>query len=193
MILIVYAHEPEIKELRHLASSHENSEISWLSWRPGRTIPKFHNAKLRLILNLGFAGSLDNKLRPGQIVLVKKIVAKDFAKHRIPMNCADYQRARSFASSRNLKEIDLFTSREPVTDPRHREEILRLSGAQAVDMEAGFLLEEAEQNGIPFISFKIISDHADHSAWEDIKRDRHVLSQNLGKTVFEFLREGSWI
>lgn len=192
MILIVYAHKLEIKELNRLISIHDGSGISWLKWRPGQRLPELQSTKVSLLLNMGFAGSLTGDLEPGEVVLVNSLTSQKYEGRNL-IECDHLQIARPFAIKNNIREITLHTSTEPILDAKTRLTAFKTLDAQAVDMEAGYLLEEAESNGIPFISFKIISDHADSNAWEDIKRNGRSLSKWLGQTVFEFLKDGSWI
>lgn len=190
MILITYAYPPEIKELKLLISANDSWSISWLNWRPGRPLTALQSADIKLLLNVGFAGSLCGEMKPGEIVLVKEIVVNDASsKPYSPLDCDYLQTARSFASSHDLREIILFTSSAPVTDSRHKEQIIQSSKAHAVDMEAGYLLKASQDNGIPFISFKIISDHADRDAWNNIKENLHTYSKQLSAKVYEFLSE----
>lgn len=193
MILITYAYPSEIKELKRLVCANGSSTISWLNWRSGRPLPELKSANIKLLINVGFAGSLCKDMKKGEIVLVKEIIINEASEPYSSLDCDYIQAARSFANSNNVKEIRLFTSSQPVIDTRQKEHILRSSKAHAVDMEAGYLLKQARDKGIPFISFKIISDHADADAWNDIKENLHVYSKDLADKVYEFLRQGSWI
>lgn len=192
MILIAYAYKPEVKELKRLVSAQDGPAIAWLNWKTDKPIPEFLKADTYLILNLGFAGSLTDDLKPGQIVLANSLIRDNCEEHYLLEN-DHFHKASSFAVRNNISEVTLFTSSEPILSTKKRQAALRKFKAHAVDMEAGHLLQVANQNGIPFLSFKIISDKADSNAWPNIKNNIDIYSRRLGETVFEFLKQGSWI
>lgn len=171
MVIIVYAHEPEVKALKKLVfASDFRHKVVWLrrNLSDGNI---FEDAESDLIVNPGFAGRLNSALNIGEVVLVR-----NFA-------CAVAER---FADDRQLKSASLVTSDKPVLDAQGRAALD--DTADIVDMEAHVLNRMAADAGIPFASFKLVSDNADAEAWDSIKRNMGRWSERLGAVVFEFLQ-----
>lgn len=93
------------------------------------------------ILLVGLAGALDPALRAGQVI-VDENCALDRARF-------GYHFGRIYMSDRVL------------VTPEEKAELLRSSGAVAVEMEAGNVRRAAESMGVPFIHIRAISDTAD--------------------------------
>jgi len=139
----------------------------------------FGEPKPDLILNVGFAGRLSKKLSLGEVVLVNEfygIGGKDAGrKLRQKSNVVKYDMhpdVAGFALRRGLRSISLLTSEAPITGAEKRAAVVKESGADAVDMEALHLLILSRKADIPFVSFKLISDDSDSTAWSMVKRDQ---------------------
>lgn len=198
MIYMVYAHKGEIESFAGPLNS-ERSPFKPVRAR-GADAGKALAAALsgeksgppELILNVGFAGSLDPDLAPGQAVSVAQLkletsaawldtliagaavapapgLSWDFAKHR---------------------RVRCLTTREAVADPDIREALRNSTGAEIVDMEAAHLFAVAVSAGIPFAAVKVVSDHADGSARKDAVGQAVKWSNILGQAVLD--REGAF-
>ncbi len=187
MICIVFAHPPEVKELKDLIEqSRSDLEIVWLRWRRETDRPLIASQmKFDLILNVGFAGRLNETLALGEVVLVNAI--KRASTNDRPDQLRKIDNVSRFADSHKIRSASLATVSEPVTTPKAKQ-LLRSGGADIVDMEAAHLLRIANESGLPFASFKVISDNADAGSWDTIKKHKHEWATNLAAVVYEFIQ-----
>ncbi|HZR55953.1 MAG TPA: phosphorylase [Terriglobales bacterium] len=96
------------------------------------------------VISVGFAGALDSKLKVGVPVPVRKVI-----------DAADGSRYEFEDGS-----FTLVTSSD-VAGTVQKEKIGKAYGAHAVDMEAAAVAKGAQKHGIPFLTFKAISDEMD--------------------------------
>ncbi len=186
LISVVFAHRREIQTLKGLVRSSDLSSIvSWRRWArrqdlllaPGQTLPD-------LIINAGFAGRINIGLSLGQVVLVSDITI-DEASSKLPLSGS--RKIRKFTGDRGVDSVLLVTSKAPITSVSARQALRSQTGADIVDMEGGHLCNLADESGIPFISFKVISDDADHRSWDTIKRNNDRWAGRLAAVVFDFI------
>ncbi len=135
--------------------------------RTALTIPLY---KFEAIINLGLAGSLKEELSIGEIVRVRTIYLIQDLKPQF----------KTFQS--HHEGLDCLTSFERILDPK---KAATLKGVgHLIDREAWGVAMAAKSAGIPFKSFKIISDRAGTSdACEAIKE----VSQDLSYKLADFL------
>ncbi len=104
------------------------------------------------IVSVGYVGALDPALEVGQIFLgrrVKRIREK-----------VDYQgESPAFPDAARVAQGTLLTI-DRVAQTSQEKGMLRQSGADAVDMEAYAVAEEAAKRDIPFYCVRVVSDHA---------------------------------
>ena len=139
-----------------------------------------------LIINTGVAGGLGKDIKVGDIVIAEKLVQHDFdatvlgyAKGYI-CNGINPKEPTYFYSDKNLTEkIKSIISKETfdlnfhfgtvasgdmfVSNVEKKEEIKKLFGAYAVEMEGAAIAQTAVLNNIPFIVLRAVSDNADSS------------------------------
>lgn len=142
--------------------------------------------RVEAIINTGIAGSLNNAVNIGDIVLSTDVVHHDmnavgfgYAKGQIPqMDVFSFQ---ADAELRNVAakachevnpEIQVFEGRiasgdQFVCDQKVKDEITNEFGAFAVEMEGAAIGQAAWLNRIPFLVIRAISDKADGSAHVD--------------------------
>lgn len=185
MIVITYAYETEVAAFKQLV---KNSLFDGkLTFHNFRKSPLILENSRDLILNMGFAGALDQNLALGQVVLIKQVIDAQ-TNQKVIIDSTAHQLAAEFATNESLPKVRLLTSKEPVTDSVLRDELRQKTGADIVDMEGFSLFEIARQGGIPIVSFKVISDNADNDAWQMVKQNTDKWSEALGQTVFEFIK-----
>ena len=116
------------------------------------------------IVSVGYVGGLDPALEVGQIFLgrrVKRIREK-----------VDYQvELPAFPNTEGVAQGTLLTI-DRVAQTSQEKGMLRQSGADAVDMEAYGVADEAKQRGIPFYCVRVVSDHANTDFPVDFNRAR---------------------
>jgi adenosylhomocysteine nucleosidase len=106
-----------------------------------------HKARPRLVISSGFAGAVGSDLHVGDLIL-----AENFSDREL------LQRADGILSERKPRVAKLFTSTSIIDSVDERNEIARVSGAAAVDMETEAILGVCNTHGIPFLSLRTISD-----------------------------------
>ena len=109
------------------------------------------------IVAAGFAGALNPGLNIGQVILddrdgVSEEICPGFA------SMPDIVCGRVFSASRVL------------VDPRQKRRLQEETGADAVDLESQAIRVVAEQNGIPMLALRVISDAASFTLPLDFNR-----------------------
>jgi nucleoside phosphorylase len=97
------------------------------------------------LISAGFAGALNDQLRPGDLLL-----AKNFS--------TIHPREKLPSSSLPLHIADLLTVPALIHSPEERNKLALTSGAAAVDMETEFIALACAAQGIPLLSLRVISD-----------------------------------
>lgn len=133
------------------------------------------------IINTGLAGSLDDNLTLGEIIIADKMIQHDFdvsafgyAKGYMSTG-VDKDKPTVYVSNDSLVEIyknKLQNSKEVnvgliasgdvfVADKNKKEAIKSEFGADAVDMESAAVAQTANKNNVPLVVIKTISDNKD--------------------------------
>lgn len=157
-----------------------------------------------VIINTGIAGSLNNDVNIGDIVISTDLVHHDmdatgfgYPKGQIPqIDMFSFQadealRRLAVQVCREVNpEIQVFEGRiasgdQFVSDQAVKDRIVREFGAYATEMEGAAIGQAAVLNGIPFLVIRAISDKADGSAHMDyaaFEREaiRHSVRLTLG-------------
>jgi len=106
-----------------------------------------HKARPRFVVTAGFAGAVTNELRVGDLILAQNFSDGDLL-----------AKAQQILSEYNPRRVKLFTSTSIVDSIEQRNEIVRASGAAAVDMETGAIANVCNTHGVPLLSLRVISD-----------------------------------
>lgn len=188
LIYIVYAHEPEVKALKSMVKeSGLDDRVTWRRWRSNSDRLFISGSPdPDLILNIGFAGRLNPELTLGEVVAVGEFLGERAVAGR-GKPCGPTAR---FVTDR-IDKVSLVTTKKPVLDEGDREALRNQTGADIVDMEAGFLYGPASAAGVPFAAIKLISDGADGDARAGINRRIDEWSNRLAEQVNGCL--GDWL
>jgi adenosylhomocysteine nucleosidase len=111
-----------------------------------------HKTRPKLVISSGFAGAVSEELGVGDLVL-----ARNFSDPGLLANAERILRARE------PRLVKLFTSTSIIDSIAERNEIARLAGAEAVDMETGAIVAVCNAHGVPLLSLRAISDTARQS------------------------------
>jgi nucleoside phosphorylase len=149
--------------------SGENGSAALLAAGMGRRGDKtfsdaIHDLQPEAVINVGIAGALDKKHAAGSTWAVQE--------WRDPLHphttTAHSDTALLEKVLRTLKEASIPCKRaiavtvdEPLYDVTIRDRIRSGSGAHLVEMEGSVWAKIAAENGVPFASVRVISDHAD--------------------------------
>ena len=112
------------------------------------------------LISFGVAGSIDPKLRTGDLVLPESI----YNERLLPVSLAWRHQVQKHLPS-HLRVIGgkLATSKKVLTSSIEKREFARITGACAVDLESGAVAEVAENLDIPFLAVRAISDPIEFS------------------------------
>ncbi len=104
----------------------------------------------RLLVSVGFSGSLQPRQRVGDLVMATEVV--DLQGQRWPAVCPAVLVSSGIAAGR------LLTVPELVSDPRDKQKLGRQQDALAVDMESAVAARLCYQHDVPFACLRVISD-----------------------------------
>lgn len=137
-----------------------------------------HKARPRLVISSGFAGAVVDDLQVGELLL-----AENFSDREL------LTRAERILRDRRPRVAKLFTSASIIDSVAERNEIARASGAAAVDMETGAIVDIGRAHGVPLLSLRAISDSpkepfpAPMSILFDIEKQKTDLRKLFGYIV----------
>jgi len=139
-----------------------------------------HKTRPGLVIGSGFAGAVSEELVVGDLVL-----AQNFSDPGLLASAERILRARE------PRLVKLFTSPSIIDSIDERNEIARVAGAEAVDMETGAIADVCKVHGVPLLSLRVISDTARQpfpappSVLFDIEHER----TNVGRLLAYLLRD----
>lgn len=158
------------------------------------------------IVNTGVAGSLDNVLDIGDLVISKDAMYHDFDCHPINDNYAvgqvpglsvlafpadnlliklAYEAAESVQPGHN--HIGRVASGDQfISSSQQKAYIVEHTGAMCTEMEGAAISHTAWRNGIPFVVIRAISDKADASAEMDYPTFEAIAAQRCAAITFAF-------
>jgi nucleoside phosphorylase len=113
--------------------------------------------------SLGFAGSLTEQLKPGELVCASTLVLDDGLTGRSFPAAPAQAEVRTALSVAGIACRDgaVLTVETPLRTPEAKREAQRRTGAIAVDMEAAGVAEAARELGIPWLALKAVVDGVD--------------------------------
>jgi len=140
-----------------------------------------------LVLNLGTAGALDlKKIGIGDIFVPEKLgqpqaAAIQWERIGFPLN--------KLRLSSDWKTGALITSPQPVVTRYQKKKLVRISQAQAVDMEAFALYQLCQEHDLPFLTLKVISDIAESLTIVKFRGSFKRVIANLNPAVLKVLKQ----
>ena len=113
-----------------------------------------------IIINAGTAGSLVQDVALSELVISCETLFGHEPSQVLTSSASLVQAvsAACCSASVNHRTGRIATVNDPVFSREDREQLHRLTGAQAVDMESHAIGEEAGKLGVPFVSLRVISD-----------------------------------
>lgn len=108
-----------------------------------------HKTRPKLVISSGFAGAVGGELRVGDLIL-----AQNFSDAQLLTS------AQQILRKCDPQLVRLFTATSIIDSIAERNEIARVAGAAAVDMETGAIVAVCNAHGVPFLSVRVISDTA---------------------------------
>lgn len=148
------------------------------------------------LINFGSCGSLEKRLKPGDIILASKIIEHDFieifpdTKPRPVISPPDdvVDRFSDFVDPKGITiEGTMVSGDEDIVSSRRRGELASLYNAIAVDQEsAGFSLT-CKMNGKGFAVLKVVTDMANEGTKDEFESNLDKSSGKLCRLVIEIL------
>ena len=154
-----------------------------------------------VVINTGIAGSLNNDINIGDIVVSTDLVHHDmdavafgYKKGQVPFQSDEALRRLAVEACREVNpDIQVFEGRiasgdQFVADQEVKDFIVSEFGAYAVEMEGAAIAQAAVLNHIPFLVIRAISDKADGSAHVDYPAFEKLAIQHSVKLTRRILR-----
>jgi adenosylhomocysteine nucleosidase len=121
-----------------------------------------------LVVAVGVAGALSDKLRVGEVVLADKLTMRrgdgaTASEHvlDVPRDWFDTYASALTSAGLGFTKGAILTSRHPLTTGAEKRAAGEHSGAVAVDMESAAIALEAATRGLPFVCMRTILDTVD--------------------------------
>lgn len=115
------------------------------------------------LLSFGVAGALSEALKPGDIVLARRVVMADGRRIETHRGWVPELSRAALEAGLVLKHAEVAEAGEVIADPAAKRALARRTGAQAVDIETGAVAHVADALGVPFGALRAISDGVDHT------------------------------
>lgn len=142
---------------------------------------KLSEKKYERIINVGLCGCIDKTYPISKIFSIEKVIEGDLepllGRSEIPL----------FPLSGNSFEETLLVTQDRAVLTEDQRNHLKGFGAFLADMECFALAKTAKALKIPFHAFKIISDHADSSTLENVRKNALSGSTILCRAVRDLI------
>ena len=138
-----------------------------------------------VVFNFGLAGSLDNRLNPGQLIIPEAL--RDIDGQSLKPDQAIVSNWREIIGEIDNAKYNLISLYRPVNKSAVRNHLNLTQNVHSVDMEAFEQLKISAEAGIPFACMKIISDGAGFFSILQYWKDMMKMSNVLGETVEKIL------
>lgn len=142
----------------------------------------------RYVVSAGFSGGLHSDLAVGDIVLGQRIVDRQGARVEIPFN-ADPASMRQ----KHLHVGGLLNVERLVRLPKDKQALGAEHEALAVDLESLAVAQVCQQEHVPFLAVRIISDDVNEELPEFLDRyaSQHSLAGKTGAIIGSLLKQPS--
>lgn len=169
-------------------------------------ISRYHPS---VVLIIGAAGALHERLGPGTVVVAERVIEHDFDSRPLARNPQAYRHRSWTPGSDLVKEMvaaagravgrewirtgTVLTGDQCIVAPQQRGALRRAFDGDCVEMEGAAVAGVCAHNDTPFAIVRVISDAADPSARNDFIGQLKMVSLRAGQIVEEFLRSGSGV
>ena len=136
------------------------------------------DAGARLVISWGLAGSLDAGLRPGTLVVPRRVLSQGAGP--LPVDAAWHARVAALADAFALHDGDLLTAPAALESPAAKRAAAAATHAVAVDMESAAIAAAAARARVPFIALRVVVDGLEDSLpphaerWIDERGERRM-------------------
>ena len=219
MIGIIVAEEKELIEVKNIMDSIKEKEIYEKIFYIGNidnikvvlvksNVGKVNSSRIcqvlidnfdiELIINVGTAGSVDNRLNIGDIVVANELVQYDFDVTPFGRKLGEIENiGESIKVHENL--LNLFSDNvykgviasgdKFIIDIKEKEKIRNNFKALCIDMESASIAQVCFLDKIPFIIIRSITDKLDGSSKIEFETFLSMSSKNAANILKEFIRK----
>ncbi len=107
------------------------------------------------ILSVGFVGSIDPEVKPGDLCLADRVKSSDREGGFIPDS--DWRDRAGTALEGKFRTCGLLTVEETASSVEGKRS-LRAKGASVIDQETYWVAKEADERDLPFLSIRVVFD-----------------------------------
>ncbi len=164
-------------ELETLSKLPVQSCIGYGSRNSKNCLKNLEKDKIDHVVSFGFCGSVDDKIKTGEIVIPKNISVNKFKKNPISEKIR-----KSYIKKLNgftIHQNNLYTTKSVIFSEREKRKIKNKFKASIIDMESKFIQEECQKLKIPFVVVRLVFDDLKFSLPEFIVKS---LNEN-GKLI----------
>ena len=135
-----------------------------MGWRPTiRVVDEMlNNMPIKALISIGFSGGTAKALRPGELVLCRKVRLAGMGDGPREMTChaglLEAARRAAGATPTRWSEGDGLTADHVASSAREKEELGRSYEVHAVDMESFWVGMAASERNVPFLAVRAILD-----------------------------------
>ncbi len=112
------------------------------------------------LLIAGVCGGLDPSLGPGDLILARAVLARDREERRPSQLLLDAARKALRRAGVPFVSSRILTAARPISSRRAKVKAWNEFGAAGVDLETYWLVEAAEQAGLPWLALRAVIDPA---------------------------------
>lgn len=134
-----------------------------------------------IIIDSGSCGSLREDLAPGVILVCDKVINESGCSLCSPLHLLEEYLPEN---SIHAKMIEV---EQPVLSLERRDFLREKTGVDACSMETYMIAEEATENSIPWISFRIVTDFSNEHTKGDFKKNIRQFSLILYRGIDKIL------
>lgn len=220
MIGIIVAEEKELVEVKKLISNIEEQSIYEKIFYKGNIENKsvivvksnvgkvnasrvcqmmIDNFDIKLIINIGTAGSVDNKLDIGDVVVADRLVQYDFDVTPFGRKLGEIENIGEFIEV-NRDLLDLFNDMNVnigciasgdtfIVNNEEKNNIRNIFNALCIEMEGASIAQVCFLDNVPFLVIRSITDKLDGSSKVEFERFLESSSIKAGKFLKEILKK----
>lgn len=142
-----------------------------------------------VLVNFGTAGAIHPDRKIGEVVIGTHSISDEYGEAicdlRSPWSALFVEHLQTLKTHHTSGTI--FSTEKAVTSLEDRHTVYERTNAQVVDMECAGLAEVAEEQNLPFLSVKYVSDNADEFAINDFLVNVEEGIRVLTRMIYEFI------
>lgn len=157
------------------------------------------NFDISLVINVGTAGSIDNRLNIGDIVVANKLVQYDFDVTPFGRKLGEIENIGEFISVDNnlldlFKDMNVYigciaSGDKFIINRDEKDNIRKTFGALCVEMEGASIAQVCHLDNIPFLVIRSITDKLDGSSKIEFKKFLESSSKKATQILIDIIKK----